>query len=104
MLGYYWPTIKADYISFAKKCDQCQKISTIHRRSGDALIPISSPWTFSIWGINLAGSLLWRKRRFKYIVVAYLKKWVEAEPLVGMPYERVLQFIWKNIIYRYGMP
>ena len=44
--------------------------------------------------------------RFKYLVVVvdYFTKWVEAEPLIDMAYDKVYQFIWKNIIFRYGLP
>ena len=104
--GYYWQTMRAVCITYAKKCDKCQRFSSIQRTPQELLTPITSPWPFAMWGIDLVGSLPTTRGRLKYLAVAvdYFTKWVEAEPLIDMTYDKVYQFIWKNIICRYGLP
>lgn len=98
--------MKVGCIDYARKYDKCQRFAKIHRSSGAPLNPILSPWSLSMWGIDLVGSLSRMKGRYKYLVVAvnYFTKWVKIKPLVEIPYERVFKFIWKMIICRYGMP
>ena len=45
-------------------------------------------------------------RQLKFIVVGidYFTKWVEAEPLATITERSIHTFVWKNIIYRYGIP
>ena len=42
----------------------------------------------------------------KLLVVGidYFTKWVEAETLATITEKNVRSFVWKNIIYRYGIP
>jgi len=42
--GYYWPTMRANGAAFAKKCDKCQRYSSIRKTPQDALTLITSPW------------------------------------------------------------
>ncbi|KAL5555727.1 hypothetical protein UlMin_037963 [Ulmus minor] len=39
--GYYWPTIQADSLAFAQKCDKCQRFSTIPHQPPEELTPVS---------------------------------------------------------------
>ncbi|XP_056691841.1 uncharacterized protein [Spinacia oleracea] len=50
-MGYFWPTMKKDVISFAKKCDSCQHFTSISRQPCEELRPILSPWPFMKWGM-----------------------------------------------------
>ena len=45
-------------------------------------------------------------RQLKFLVVGidYFTKWVEAEALATITEKNVWNFVWKNIIYRYGIP
>jgi len=98
--------MRTDCTTFAKKCDKCHRLSNIHKTPHTSLTPITSPWSFAIWGIDLVGPLATTRGRFKYLVVAvdYFTKWVEVEPLMDMPYKKVYHFTWKNFICRYGLP
>ena len=42
----------------------------------------------------------------KYVVIAinYYTKWVEAEPLANITDHKFIDFVWKNIICRFGIP
>ena len=45
-------------------------------------------------------------RQLKFLVVGidYFTKWVEAEPLATITKKNVRSFVWKSIIFRFGIP
>ena len=45
---YFWPTIKTDAMNFARKCDKCQRFSSITKSHPEKLTSITSPWPFAI--------------------------------------------------------
>ena len=59
-----------------------------------------------MWGIDLVGPLPRDINNYRFLIVAidYFSKWVEAEPMVTITEQKTFQFIWKNIICRYGLP
>ena len=73
---------------------------------GELLTSISSPWPFSTWGIDIVDPLPLGKRQMKFLLVAinYFTKWVEAERLAVITEDKIQTFVWKNIIYRFGIP
>ncbi|KAL5555089.1 hypothetical protein UlMin_037325 [Ulmus minor] len=104
--GYYWPTIQTDSLDFVRKCDKCQRFSTIPRQAPEDLTTVTSPWPFAKWGIDLIGPLPTARGQLKYVVVAidYYTKWVEAEALAKITEQNVTSFIWKNIVCHFGVP
>ena len=53
--GYWWPNIQKEAQKYVKKCDQCQKFTpNIHQPEG-VLNPLSSPWPFAQWGLDIVG-------------------------------------------------
>ena len=44
-------------------------------------------------------------RQMKFLVVGidYFTKWVETEPLASFTQQNVKNFVWKNIVYRFGV-
>ena len=52
------------------------------------------------------GPLPQGKRQMKFLLVAidYFMKWVEAEALATITETKVQNFVWKNIVYRFGIP
>ena len=57
-------------------------------------------------GIDLLGPFPPAKGQRKFVIVAinYFTKYVEAEALSSITDKQVCQFIWRNIITRYGIP
>ena len=47
-----------------------------------------------------------RKKQLRFLIVAidYFTKWVEVEPMTMITEAKVTCFVWKNIIYRFGVP
>ena len=104
--GYYWPTLNKDALDFVKKCDRCQKFAKIPRLPTNEITQMTSPWPFAVWGIDLIGELPTGRGGAKYAIVAvdYFTKWVEAEPLNKISSAKVINFLIKNILCRYGVP
>ena len=77
----------------------------IHQPGG-VLNPLSSPWPFAQWGLDIVGPFPKVLGNKKYLLVGtdYFTKWVEAEPLANIRDVDVKRFIWKNIITRFGVP
>ena len=65
-----------------------------------------SPWPFAMWRIDLVGSLPISIGGAKYAIVAvdYFTKWAEAEPQATITTKKVINFVVRNIIYRFGVP
>ena len=45
-------------------------------------------------------------RQLKFLVVGidYFTKWVEAKALTTITEKNIRSFVWRNIIYKYGIP
>ena len=70
------------------------------------LISIPSPWSFTVWGIDLTGQLPNGKGRVQYVVVVvdYFSKWVKAEALASNTPVKIRKFIYKKISCQYKIP
>ena len=68
------------------------------------MTPISSPWPFAQWGIDIIGPFLLGKKQLRFLIMAinYFTKWVEAELVTTITEAKVTNFVWKNIICRFG--
>uniref|UniRef100_A0A2N9GJY4 Uncharacterized protein n=1 Tax=Fagus sylvatica TaxID=28930 RepID=A0A2N9GJY4_FAGSY len=72
----------------------------------ETLTPMTAPWPFAQWGLDIMGPLPVGRRQLKFFVVGidYFTKWVEAEPLATIMEKNVRGFVWKTIICRFGIP
>ena len=104
--GYYWPTMKSDAVDYVRKCDPCQRMSPILRSPVQGLISISSSWPFAQWGIDIVGPFPTAPAQKKLLLVItdYFSKWIEADAFASIKDRDVTRFIWKNIVYRFGIP
>ena len=63
-----------------------------------------APWPFAQWGLDILGPFPMGMRSMKFIIVGIdYSKWVEAEPLEKITQQNVKNFVWKNIIFRFGI-
>lgn len=53
--GSYWPTMRKDADDLVKRCDRCQRFAPLPRLPAETLNPITSPWPFVTWGIDILG-------------------------------------------------
>ncbi|GKA13405.1 reverse transcriptase domain-containing protein [Tanacetum coccineum] len=54
-IGYYWPTMHEDTRTLIRACQDCQVHKPIPRNPQQKLTPITSPWPFYKWGIDIDG-------------------------------------------------
>jgi ribonuclease HI len=104
--GYYWPSLLHDATQYVKACDKCQHFANIPRVPPEETTPITSPWPFAQWGLDIMGPFPVGIKQAKFLVVAidYFTKWVEAEPLAIISEKNVKSFVWKAVICRFGIP
>ena len=52
------------------------------------------------------GPFLLGKKQLGFLIIAidYFTKWVEAKPVTTITEAKVTNFVWKNIICRFGVP
>uniref|UniRef100_A0A2N9IZI8 Uncharacterized protein n=1 Tax=Fagus sylvatica TaxID=28930 RepID=A0A2N9IZI8_FAGSY len=75
--GYYWPSLLHDATQYVKACDKCQRFANIPRVPPEETTPITSPWPFAQWGLDIMGPF---------------------------PRKNVKSFVWKAVICRFGIP
>ena len=104
--GYYWPTMQRDMEAYVKTCNKCQRFNNTIRQPSEELTPITAPWPFFQWGLDIMGPFPTAVRQLKFLIVGseYFIKWVEDEALLTITEKNIQSFVWKNIIYRYGIP
>ena len=93
-------------MELVKKCDKCQRFGNVQRLPAERMMTITSSWPFVQWRIDIIDPLPLSKSRVKFLLVAidYFTKWVEAEALATITEARIQNFVWKNIICRFGIP
>ena len=55
MQGYWWQNMQKEAQEYVKKCDQCQRFAPNIHQPGGVLNPLSSPWPFAQWGLDIVG-------------------------------------------------
>ena len=86
-----------------KKRDQCQKFVPNIHQPGGILNPLSNPWPFSQWGLDIISpcSKIARNKRYLLVGTDYFTKWVEVEPLANIRDVDAKRFVWKNIVTQF---
>ena len=104
--GYWWPGMQKEAQEYVKKCDQCQRFAPHIHQPGGVLNPLSSPWPFAQWGLDIVSHFLKAVGNKKYLLICtdYFTKWVETEPLANIRDVDIKRFIWKNIVTQFGVP
>jgi len=56
--------------------------------------------------MDIIGPFALGKRQCKFLLVGidYFTKWIEAEPLIAITAQNIQNFIWNNIVCRFGLP
>nr|GEZ40065.1 reverse transcriptase domain-containing protein [Tanacetum cinerariifolium] len=71
-----------------------------------SLTPITAPWPFYKWGIDIASPFSERPGKVKFLIVDmdYFTKWIEAKAVATITGGQVKKFVWDNIVCRFGIP
>ncbi|PKA45954.1 hypothetical protein AXF42_Ash019715 [Apostasia shenzhenica] len=104
--GYYWLNLQKDAKEFSQKCPQCQFYSSILKQLAAQLHPITSSWPFSMWGLNFLRPFSKSRKNLRHVLLAtdYFSKWVEAKPMAQPTGTSVRNFIWTQLVCRFGVP
>ncbi|XP_024196051.1 uncharacterized protein LOC112199236 [Rosa chinensis] len=105
--GYFWPSILKDCIAFLKGCQNCQAHGPVQHVPNIPMQRIIKPCPARGWALDLIGMIHPHSSlQHKFIIVAtdFFTKWVEAEPLKKASDATIRQFIFHNIVCRFGIP
>nr|GEX04804.1 reverse transcriptase domain-containing protein [Tanacetum cinerariifolium] len=83
-----------------------QVYKPVPRNPHQKLTPITYPWPFYKWGIDIAGPFLKGPGKVKILIVAidYFTKWTEAKSVTTITGNHIKKFMWDNIVCRFGLP
>ena len=95
--------MQKEALEYVKKCDQCQRFAPNIHQPGEILNPLSSPWSFAQWGLDIVGSFPKAAGNKRYLLVGtdYFTQWVEIEPLANIRDIDAKMFFWRNIVTRF---
>nr|GEU62915.1 ribonuclease H-like domain-containing protein [Tanacetum cinerariifolium] len=105
-LRYYWPTMHKDARDMIRKCNDCQIHRPVTRHPQQSLTPITAPWPFYKWGIDIADPFPEELGKVKFLIVAmdYFTKWIEAKAVAAITGGQVKKLVWDNIVCRFVIP
>nr|GEU32354.1 reverse transcriptase domain-containing protein [Tanacetum cinerariifolium] len=98
-VGYYWPTMHADARKLIRECIDSSVHRPVPRGPQQNLTPITSPWPFYKWGIDIAGPFPEGPGKVKFLIVAidYFTKWIEAKPVATITGARIKKSLGEGI-------
>ena len=59
-----------DAQAYAKTCDKGQRFSNLIRKPSEKLTPMTAPWPFAQWGLDIMGPFPTALRQLKFLVVS----------------------------------
>ena len=68
--GYFYPTMQKVAREFIERRDKCQRFRNVLCIPAERLMPITFPWPFSQWGIDIIDPPPCGKRQVKFLFVA----------------------------------
>ena len=82
-------------IQYTKWFDSYQRHALVQHQPATELTPLSSPWPFAQWGIDILGPfrLASAQRKFLFVAIDYFPKWVEAEPVAQITEFKAKDFV-----------
>ncbi|GFS38889.1 hypothetical protein Acr_00g0059990 [Actinidia rufa] len=89
-----------------RKSLRSKRYAPVSRLPHTEMVPMSSPWPFAQWGIDILGPLPRAPLQKKFLIVAidYFTKWIEAQPLTKITEKNTRDFVWKHLVCRFGVP
>ncbi|GJZ85501.1 reverse transcriptase domain-containing protein [Tanacetum coccineum] len=104
--GYYWPTMHKDVRKVIRECQDCHVHRPVPRNPQQKLTPITSPWPFYKWGIDIAGPFPEGPSKVKFLIVAmdYFTKRIKANHVATITGNQIKKFVFDNVVYKFGLP
>ena len=84
-----------DAQAYVKAYNKCQRFSNFIRQLSEELTPMTAPWPFTQWELDIMGPFPVAVRQLKFLVVGIycFTKWVEAEALATITERNILNFV-----------
>ena len=101
---FYWKNMKKEIEEYIKSCEKCQRRGNLGGKGFLNPIKVEGPWKRI--GMDFVGPLRKTSKGNKYILVItdYLTKWPEAKALKEATAEKVVEYLYEEIICRHGCP
>ncbi|PKI63894.1 hypothetical protein CRG98_015675 [Punica granatum] len=100
-LGYYWSTMETNCVKHVRHCHRCQVYADQIKAPPNELRPMTAPWPFSMWGMDMIGPTNPKSsNRHMFILVAidYFTKWIEAITLASVTAKAIARFLIRDVI------
>ena len=93
--GYYWLTMQKDAQAYVKACDKCQRFNHVIKQPKEEFTPMTAPWLFTQWRLDIMGPFPIMISQLKFLVVNidYFTKWVEVENLATITEKNIRNFV-----------
>ena len=105
-MSFWWPRMHVDVQRCLTSCKTCQiaKPPKPHPEEYHAAFKGTCP--LQAWALDLAGPFPQDEEGNTWLVVAIdpFSKWIEARPLKSRHSWRVAEFLWDDIVCRWGRP
>ncbi|PKI64960.1 hypothetical protein CRG98_014654, partial [Punica granatum] len=87
-------------------CHRCQVYADQIKAPPNELRPMTAPWPFSMWGMDVIGPINPKASNghtFILVAIDYFTKWIEAVTLASVTAKAVARFLRRDVITRYGV-
>lgn len=104
---WWWPTMLIDIANWLSSCPRCQLASGASKGKHHApMVPSDIPPAFSRWHLDFIGELPTTKRGNRWLLTAvdFSTNWPIARALPEATAEAVADFIYEEIVMRFGCP
>ncbi|PKI76948.1 hypothetical protein CRG98_002658, partial [Punica granatum] len=105
--GYYWFTMETDCVKHVRHCHRCQVYADQIKVPPNELRPMTAPWPFSMWGMDVIGLINPKASNGHMLILVaidYFTKWIEAITLASVTAKAMARFLKRDIIARYRVP
>ena len=101
---FWWPKMYGEVRTCVSQCNECQRRKSISIEKGTTPFVASYPMDVLAW--DIMGPIDPSRRGNKYIVVVVdvFSRWMEIGALADTKAETLANFIWKQVISRFGPP
>ncbi|PKI69151.1 hypothetical protein CRG98_010466 [Punica granatum] len=90
-----------------RHCHRCQVYADQIKAPPNELRPMTAPWPFSMWGMDVIGPINPKASNghmFILVAIDYFTKWIKAVTLASVTAKAVACFLRRDVIARYGVP
>lgn len=104
---WWWSTMPLDIANWLASCPQCQLASGAHKNRHSApMVPSDVPAPFSRWHLDFVGELPLTKKGNRWLLTAvdFTTNWPIARAVPAATAETVADFIYEEIVMRFGCP